>query len=222
MAYLVLRPAHGRALAGPLRSVPIAPGGRLPGAALGILSALVLYLAIELGLGLDAEDALATVGLSILAILTFSAMAHLCKFALGTPGSLLLVVLLMLQLTSAGGLYPVETTPEFFQALHPLLPMSYVVDALRVTIGGGEASLGVRGCSSWARTWPVHSRRRRCWWRAAADGGRTACTRRSRSEPRRQGHPSWTPAPSSPQRSMSVLRPSRVRSSPNTKACSGL
>lgn len=140
MGYLVLRTVNSRALAGPLRSVPIAIGGWLPGAILGIASALVLYLAIELGLGLDPKDALDTVGLSILVILTFTAMAHLFKLAFGTAGSLLLVVLLMLQLTSAGGLYPVETTPKFFQALHPLLPMSYVVDALRVTISGGETA----------------------------------------------------------------------------------
>jgi putative membrane protein len=140
MGYLVLRTVNSRALAGPLRSVPIAIGGWLPGAVLGVASALVLYLAVELGLGLDPKDALDTVGLSILVILTFTAMAHLFKLAFGTAGSLLLVVLLMLQLTSAGGLYPVETTPGFFQALHPLLPMSYVVDALRVTISGGETS----------------------------------------------------------------------------------
>ncbi|MEU5872447.1 YhgE/Pip domain-containing protein [Glycomyces sp. NPDC047369] len=140
MAYLVLSTVNQRALAGPLRSVPIAIGGWLPGAFLGVLSAIVLYLAVELGLGLNPKDALDTVGLSILVILTFTAMAHLFKLAFGTAGSLLLVVLLMLQLTSAGGLYPVETTPRFFQALHPLLPMSYVVDALRVTISGGETS----------------------------------------------------------------------------------
>ncbi|MFG3338649.1 YhgE/Pip family protein [Glycomyces sp. NPDC048151] len=144
MGYLVLRTVNSRALAGPLRSVPIALGGWLPGAFLGILSALVLYLAVELGLGLDPKDALDTVGLSILVILTFTAMAHLFKLAFGTAGSLLLVVLLMLQLTSAGGLYPVETTPKFFQVLHPLLPMSYVVDALRVTISGGETAHVVR------------------------------------------------------------------------------
>ncbi|GAA1676163.1 YhgE/Pip domain-containing protein [Glycomyces endophyticus] len=140
MAYLVLATVNQRALAGPLRSVPIAIGGWLPGALLGVLSAVVLYLAVELGLGLDPKDALDTVGLSILVILTFSAMAHLFKLAFGTAGSLLLVVLLMLQLTSAGGLYPVETTPRFFQLLHPLLPMGYVVDALRVTISGGETA----------------------------------------------------------------------------------
>ncbi|MEU6248169.1 YhgE/Pip domain-containing protein [Glycomyces sp. NPDC047010] len=144
MAYLVLSTVNQRALAGPLRSVPIAIGGWLPGAFLGVLSAVVLYLAVELGLGLNPKDALDTVGLSVLVILTFTAMAHLFKLAFGTAGSLLLVVLLMLQLTSAGGLYPVETTPKFFQALHPLLPMSYVVDALRVTISGGETAHVVR------------------------------------------------------------------------------
>ncbi|SDD92099.1 YhgE/Pip family protein [Glycomyces harbinensis] len=144
MAYLVLRTVNSRALAGPLRSVPIAIGGWLPGAFLGVISALVLYFAVELGLGLHPKDSLDTVGLSILVILTFSAMAHLFKLAFGTAGSLLLVVLLMLQLTSAGGLYPVETTPRFFQALHPLLPMTYVVDALRVTISGGETAHVVR------------------------------------------------------------------------------
>ncbi|HEX2144546.1 MAG TPA: YhgE/Pip domain-containing protein [Glycomyces sp.] len=140
MAYLVLRTVNGRALAGPLRSVPVALGGWFPGAFLGILSALVLYLFIDLGLGLDPKHAWSTVGLSALAVLAFSATAHLFKLAFGTAGSLLLVVLLMLQLTSAGGLYPVETTPGFFQALHPLLPMSHVVDALRVTISGGETA----------------------------------------------------------------------------------
>lgn len=144
MAYFVLRPINARALAGPLRSVPVAIGGWLPSAALGVLSALVLYVVVDLGLGLDPKYALATIGVSVLVILTFSAMAHLLKLALGTAGSLLIVVLLMLQLTSAGGLYPVETTPAFFQFLHPLLPMSYVVDALRVTISGGEVAHVVR------------------------------------------------------------------------------
>jgi uncharacterized phage infection (PIP) family protein YhgE len=44
----------------------------------------------------------------------------------------------MLQLTSCGGLYPVTTTSEPFQALHPVLPMTYLVNGMRVTLTGGE------------------------------------------------------------------------------------
>ena len=57
---------------------------------------------------------------------------------LGTAaGRVVSLVLLMLQLSSSGGTYPVETTPGFFQALHPFMPASYVVTGLRQLIGGG-------------------------------------------------------------------------------------
>nr|BFE68535.1 hypothetical protein GCM10020092_018360 [Actinoplanes digitatis] len=51
----------------------------------------------------------------------------------------------MLQLTSSGGTYPVQTSSAFFQAAHPLLPMTYVVEALRHAIDGGSAGTVSRG-----------------------------------------------------------------------------
>ncbi|WP_026925120.1 YhgE/Pip family protein [Glycomyces arizonensis] len=144
VAYLLLRPVNARALAGPLRSPLVALGGWLAGAALGVVSALALYLVIDVGLGLDPRQVPATAGLCVLVVLTFSAMAHLFRLALGAMGILLLAVLLMLQMAAAGGLYPVETTPAFFQAIHPWLPMTYAVDALRVTISGGQTEHLVR------------------------------------------------------------------------------
>ena len=52
----------------------------------------------------------------------------------------------MLQLTSAGGTYPVQTSPGFFAAIHPFLPMSYVVDGLRRLITGGDLGRVWQGC----------------------------------------------------------------------------
>jgi putative membrane protein len=49
-------------------------------------------------------------------------------------------VLLLLQLTTCAGTYPYETLPGFFRVLHPLLPMTYFVDGLRVTITGGNGA----------------------------------------------------------------------------------
>jgi putative membrane protein len=51
----------------------------------------------------------------------------------------------MLQLTSSGGTYPVETTPAFFQFIHGGLPMTYVVNGLRHVIDGGSAGTVVWG-----------------------------------------------------------------------------
>lgn len=138
VAYLLLRPVNPRALAGPLRSPSVALGGWLAGAALGVLSALALYLVLDVGLGLDPKHVLATIGLCLLVALTFTAVAHLCKLALGAAGLVLLAVLLVLQVGASGGLYPVATAPAFFQAIHPWLPMTHAVDALRVTVSGGE------------------------------------------------------------------------------------
>ncbi len=52
-------------------------------------------------------------------------------------GKVLLMTLLMVQLVSAGGLYPVETTTKPFQSLHRLDPMTYGVNGLRQLILGG-------------------------------------------------------------------------------------
>jgi len=52
-------------------------------------------------------------------------------------GKVAILALLMLQLASSGGTYPVETTPLFFRVIHPLLPMSYAVSGLREVITGG-------------------------------------------------------------------------------------
>jgi putative membrane protein len=52
-------------------------------------------------------------------------------------GRVLIMALLMLQLVSAGGMYPVETTSRPFQILHNYDPMAYGVNGLRQLILGG-------------------------------------------------------------------------------------
>jgi putative membrane protein len=47
------------------------------------------------------------------------------------------MALLMLQLVSAGGMYPVETTSKPFQILHRFDPMTFGVNGLRQLIMGG-------------------------------------------------------------------------------------
>lgn len=139
-AYLLLRPVNLRALAGRTRSATIALAGWLPGAALGGIGALVLYGVVDLTLGLHPVRPLETLALLLLGAAAFVAIDHCLRTAFGTVGDVLSLVLLILQLTASGGLYPMQTTPAFFQALHPLLPMTYLVDGLRVTISGGLTS----------------------------------------------------------------------------------
>ncbi|MDR7301663.1 YhgE/Pip domain-containing protein [Haloactinomyces albus] len=137
LAYPLFKPVNLRALAGRNSAVTIALAGWLPVAVLGVLGALVLLTVVDVGLGLDPQRLWATVGLLALATAAFVAMNHFLRAWLGSAGGFLALVLLIVQITASGGLYPVETTPIPFQAIHPFLPMTYLVDGLRITISGG-------------------------------------------------------------------------------------
>jgi putative membrane protein len=140
VAFLLLEPLSPRARASTLGTVPVALAGFLPPLAGALVAAAVLYLAVDLGLGLDPVHPGATIGLLALTTLAFTAIAHALRVWLGGLASAAVLVLLVLQLTTSAGVYPAETLPAPFAVLHPLLPMTYVVDGMRVTLSGGSGA----------------------------------------------------------------------------------
>ena len=54
----------------------------------------------------------------------------------GNAGKALAIIILVLQITATGGTFPVDILPPFFQAIHPYLPLSYAIGALREVIAG--------------------------------------------------------------------------------------
>jgi putative membrane protein len=132
-----MRPISGRALAGRASSWRISMAGWLPVVGIASLGALLLLGIVWGTLGLDPVNVGGAIGVVILAAACFTAIAQLLRTWLGAAGSAITLVLLMVQLTASGGLYPVETTPAPFRVIHDFLPMTYLVDALRVTFTGG-------------------------------------------------------------------------------------
>jgi putative membrane protein len=55
---------------------------------------------------------------------------------LGNAGKSLAIIILVFQITATAGIYPVQLLPPFFQAIHPYLPLTYAIGALREVIGG--------------------------------------------------------------------------------------
>ncbi|CAM5380725.1 YhgE/Pip domain-containing protein OS=Streptomyces rimosus subsp. rimosus (strain ATCC / DSM 40260 / JCM 4667 / NRRL 2234) OX=1265868 GN=SRIM_010495 PE=4 SV=1 [Streptomyces rimosus subsp. rimosus] len=106
--------------------------------ALGVLQTAALMTVLRFGLGLHMERPAGTVGFLLLATAGFAAIVQWLNARFGPAGRILVLALLMLQLTSAGGTYPVQTSPGFFDAIHPFLPMTYIVEGLRRLITGGE------------------------------------------------------------------------------------
>lgn len=138
--FLVVRPITGRALAGRASPVRLALTGWLPIGGIAVAGGLLMAGLVWVLLGLDPVHPFGFLGLLVLASCCFSAIAHLLRTALNTAGSSLLLVLLILQLSSTGGTYPTPLLPGFFAAIGPLMPMTYLIDAFRVVISGGELS----------------------------------------------------------------------------------
>ncbi|HET6354722.1 YhgE/Pip domain-containing protein [Streptomyces sp.] len=137
VAYMIIQPLNRRALAAGASAWRIAVAGWLPVAAIGLAQVAALMSVLHWGLGLKMAYAAGTIGFLALVTCCFAAIIQWLNARFGAAGRILVLAVLMLQLTSAGGTYPVQTSPGFFNAVHPFLPMSYVVDALRRLITGG-------------------------------------------------------------------------------------
>ncbi|GAA4072559.1 YhgE/Pip family protein [Nonomuraea soli] len=141
VAFLMLHPVGSRALASGAGALTVALSAWLPVAMVGQAAALLLYGVVDLGLGLDPVNVPGTIGLMALGMATFATLIQLLRVAIGGAGAAVALVLLILQLVASGGLFPVPTLPGPLVALHPLLPMSYLISALRVTISGGNPDI---------------------------------------------------------------------------------
>ncbi|MBP2624158.1 YhgE/Pip domain-containing protein [Streptococcus oricebi] len=100
---------------------------------IALLAGLLVYGAVHL-IGLTANHELATLGLIVLASLTFMALVTALVTLDNKIGAFLALILLLLQLASSAGTYPLQLTDSIFQKINPWLPMSYSVSALRQTI----------------------------------------------------------------------------------------
>lgn len=141
IAYMVLRPLNPRLLAGTAGALRVALSGWVPAFALGAAQVGVLLAVLRFALGLEAAHWAGVAGLLLLATGAFMAIIQAVNALLGAPGRVVALALLMLQLTSAAGTYPIETSPGFFQTISPWLPMSWLVSALRRLISGGDLTV---------------------------------------------------------------------------------
>ncbi|AEY88853.1 hypothetical protein SHJG_3581 [Streptomyces hygroscopicus subsp. jinggangensis 5008] len=137
VAYMLIPPLNRRALAAGASAWRIAFAGWLPVVAVGVLQVAALMAVLHWAVGLQMLRAAGTIGFLFLVTACFAAIVQWLNAHFGAAGRILVLALLMLQLTSAGGTYPVQTSPGFFNAIHPFLPMSYIVEALRRLITGG-------------------------------------------------------------------------------------
>ena len=165
--FLLLKPLSTRALAGRAPAWQTAFGGWLPAAVFGIAQALAVF-GVGVGLvGLEPQHPWLSLGILILTSMAFTAVIHGINARFGAVGKFLGLVLLILQLVSAGGTFPWETTPGPLHVLHEILPLGYVIDALRHTMYGGDLSAVGPDIAVLAVWWLIGIGL--AWWSASTD-----------------------------------------------------
>lgn len=100
---------------------------------IAVLAAFLVYGGVHL-IGLTANHEMRTLFLIIIASLTFMSMVTALTTWNSRIGAFFSLILLLLQLASSAGTYPLALTNDFFRAINPWLPMSYSVSGLRQTI----------------------------------------------------------------------------------------
>ena len=87
-------------------------------------------------IGVEHVSVFAYMGTTVAIGLCYLSIVYSLVSTFGHVGRGIAVVFAFIQIPGASGLYPIEMTPDFFRVVHPLLPLSYGIDAMRETVGG--------------------------------------------------------------------------------------
>lgn len=104
--------------------------------ALSVAQGLLLGLVIQFGLGIEVAHPAMLYPACILTAWAFTAIIQFCIMHCGDLGKLLAMLLLILQLTSCAGTFPIETQAPFFGVINKFLPMTYSTQLFKEAISG--------------------------------------------------------------------------------------
>jgi len=99
--------------------------------------ALVLDAIMVFGLGLHPDFPAQFLLLSIVTSIVYMSIISLLALALDNVGRFIAMLLLVLQLGSSEGVFPIVLSPIFFQKVNPYVPMTYSIRAFREAISSG-------------------------------------------------------------------------------------
>lgn len=111
--------------------------------AAGVVQAVIACLGDLYVLGIQCPHPAAFVFAGAYTAFVFTLFVYTLVVSFAEIGKAIAVVFLVIQIAGAGGTFPIETTPQFFQALNPLLPFTGAINAMREAIGG------MHGCDYW-------------------------------------------------------------------------
>lgn len=105
----------------------------------GFLQAIIATVG-DLALGIQCEHPLLFILAGVFCSFVYINIIYALAVAFRHIGKAVAVILVIVQIPGASGLYPIEMMPDFFRELHPWLPFTYGINAMRGPIAGTYAN----------------------------------------------------------------------------------
>lgn len=124
--------------AGPLASISASGAyiGRLMLFVILAIAQAFMICGVDLLLGIQCDHPVRFLLVGVVISFTFMNIIYMLALTFKHIGKALGIIYLIVQIPGASGMYPVEMMPRFFQVLHPLMPFTYGIHAMRETIAG--------------------------------------------------------------------------------------
>lgn len=106
----------------------------------GIIQSLLTIAIVVWGLGLEVANMPQFIFTTILTSFTFLAIVQMLVSLFGDPGRFIAIIVLILQLTTSAGTFPIELVPEQLHFFNKILPMTFSVQGFKAAISTGDTT----------------------------------------------------------------------------------
>ncbi|MBY0121111.1 YhgE/Pip domain-containing protein [Bacillus sp. S/N-304-OC-R1] len=106
----------------------------------GIVQALIAVCILLVGLKMEVQSVPLFILFAIMTSLTFIVLVQFLVTILSDPGRFIAIIILILQLTTSAGTFPLELIPKALQPISAFLPMTYSVAGFKAVISSGDFS----------------------------------------------------------------------------------
>lgn len=105
---------------------------------IGVLQALLVDFVLLVGLGIEVQSVPLFILTTILTSMVFVTLIQMLVTALADVGRFIAILILIMQLTTSAGTFPLVLIPEALQSFNAFFPMTYSVQAFKAVISSGD------------------------------------------------------------------------------------
>lgn len=104
----------------------------------GIIQALIASFVLLYGLKIEVQNVPLFLLFAIITSLTFITLIQFLVTCFDDPGRFIAIIILILQLTTSAGTFPLEVIPDALKPFNAILPMTYSVHGFKAVISSGD------------------------------------------------------------------------------------